>query len=514
MTHASSPRVFQAHSAAQVHRIAFHFGSRSNPRTNPPEKGLTAGTAGAEKLGELPGDALDVAQLIRERSARQSRSTDTSGGFVLNAIFIALIVGAVMTAAYNGTMPAVNQALFDSAKYAVNIAIGLIGTMALWLGFMRVLRDAGVMANIARAIAPIMHWLFPAIPRDHPAISAMILNMSANMLGLGNAATPFGLKAMQELQKMNANKAVATDAMALFLAINTAGIAVIPVGAMAVRESLNSANPGAIFFPSILATLCSTITAIIVAKSLARLNVFSYERSAAIFPEGAKVEESDLDEIEVPETNEARSLSRWGLALMFAVFAWAIAMIVRDVISAESGTWEAIRDIFNSWLMPLLAVGIALFGLSARVKVYDSLIEGAREGFQIVVMIIPFLVAILVAIGVFQASGALDLVLTVFAPVTSLIGFPVEALPMAIMRPLSGQGALGVMTATMQTYGPDSFIGYLVSVISGSTETTFYVLALYCGSIRLRATRHAVFACIAADIGGALAALFWCRVFF
>jgi spore maturation protein SpmA len=179
---------------------------------------------------------------------------------VLNAIFIALLLGAVVTAAYNGNMSAVNQALFDSARRAVEIALGLIGTMALWLGFMRVLRDAGVMNSIARGLAPVMRWLFPAIPEDHPALGAMILNMAANVLGLGNAATPFGLKAMRELQKLNPNKAVATDSMALFLAINTAGIAVIPTGVMAVRASLDSTNPGGIFVPSILATLCSTIT--------------------------------------------------------------------------------------------------------------------------------------------------------------------------------------------------------------------------------------------------------------
>ena len=212
---------------------------------------------------------------------------------MLNAVFIALLVGAVVTAAYNGSMPAVNEALFDSAKFAANTALGLIGTMALWLGFMRVLRDAGVMASIARALSPVMHWLFPAIPRDHPAISAMILNMSANVLGLGNAATPFGLKAMQELQKLNPNKAVATDSMALFLAINTAGIAVIPTGVMAVRESLDSANPGAIILPSILATLCSTITAIVVAKFLARRRVFSLDRYVATFP--ADAEEPQVD---------------------------------------------------------------------------------------------------------------------------------------------------------------------------------------------------------------------------
>ncbi|MCH7645456.1 MAG: spore maturation protein [Myxococcales bacterium] len=424
------------------------------------------------------------------------------------------MVGSVVTAAYNGSMPAVNQALFDSAREAVKIALGLIGTMALWLGFMRVLRDAGVMAKIASGLAPVMRWLFPAIPADHPAISAMILNMSANVLGLGNAATPFGLKAMQELQKLNPNKAVATDSMALFLAINTAGIAVIPIGTMAVRASLDSANPGGIFIPSILATLCSTITAIIVAKFLARRKVFAFERYVSNFPADSKDEERDVDEIELPETQDTRSLSRWGIALMLAVAAWIAAMIARNLTGSEGDTWDALLAIFNSWLMPLLAVGIVLYALSARVKVYDSLIEGAREGFQIVIMIIPFLVAILVAIGVFRASGALDIVLAAIAPVTSLIGFPPEALPMAIMRPLSAQGALGVMTETMQVYGPDSFIGYLVSVLAGSTETTFYVLALYCGSIRLKATRHAVFACVAADIGGALAALFWCRVFF
>ena len=433
---------------------------------------------------------------------------------MLNAIFIALLVGAVVTAAFNGTMPAVNRALFDSARQAVNIALGLIGTMALWLGFMRVLRDAGVMANIARALTPIMRWLFPAIPADHPAISAMILNMSANVLGLGNAATPFGLKAMQELQKLNPNKAVATDSMALFLAINTAGIAVIPTGVMAVRASLDSANPGGIFLPSILATLCSTVTAIVFAKFLARRRMFSLDRYTASFPADSNETQTDLEEIQLPETSETRPLSRWGVALMLAVAAWIAAMVARDLTGADGNTREGLLGIFNSWLMPLLAVGIILYALSARVKVYDSLIEGAREGFQIVIMIIPFLVAILVAIGVFRASGALDILLAAIAPLTSLIGFPAEALPMAIMRPLSAQGALGVMTETMQIYGPDSFVGYLVSVLSGSTETTFYVLALYCGSIRLRATRHAVFACVAADIAGALASLFWCRVFF
>jgi spore maturation protein SpmB len=288
---------------------------------------------------------------------------------------------------------------------------------------------------------------------------------------------------------------------------------------VAVRSSVGSVNPSAILLPTVLATLCSTITAVIVAKFLARRKIFSYERYASMHPENANVDESDVEksdveEIEVPEIEGARSWSHWGVAFTFAVGAWIAAMITRDLMFADGGTREVAEEIFNTWLMPLLAVTITLFALSKRVTVYESLVEGAKEGFQIVIMIIPFLVAILVAVGVFRASGALDLVLAAIEPVTSLIGFPPEALPMALIRPLSGQGALGVLTETMQTYGPDSFIGYLSSVLAGSTETTFYVLAVYCGSIRLRATRHAVFACIAADMGGALAALFWCRIFF
>jgi spore maturation protein SpmA len=422
-----------------------------------------------------------------------------------------------MTAAYNGTMPAVNLALFNSAKSAVNIALGLIGTMALWLGFMRVLRDAGVMTSLARGLSPVMRFLFPDIPPDHPALSAMILNMTANVLGMGNAATPFGLKAMQELQKLNTNKAVATDSMALFLAMNTAGIAMIPTGWMAVRASVDSANPGAIFLPSILATLCSTITAVIVAKFLAKRRIFAIDRyTAGVTQPQGEEPSSDGDSGSVDlEMPPAPPLAKPGLILLGVFGLWIAFNIVRALTGADDGSEKVVAlEIFNTWLMPLLAVTIALFGFSARVKVYESLVEGAREGFQLVIMIIPFLVAILVAVGVFRASGALDLLLSWVEPATSLIGFPKEALPIALMRPLSAQGTLGLLTEALQTHGPDSFVGYLTSVIAGSTETTFYVLAVYFGSIRIRVTRHTVFACLAADLTGVLAALFWCRIFF
>jgi spore maturation protein SpmA len=431
---------------------------------------------------------------------------------VLNAIFIALIAGAVATAAVTGTMAAVNQALLESAKTAVNIALGLIGTMALWLGFMRVLRDAGVMRSIARGLSPLMRSLFPDVPVDHPAMSAMILNMAANMLGMGNAATPFGLKAMRELQKLNPRKAVATDSMALFLAINTSGVAVMPLGVIAIRSSLDSANAGAIFIPSMLATFFSTLTGLFVAKLLARSRMFAAER----YPDPPDEEAADGPELlqmtEAPEEEPvADGASRPRLAVLFGLLAVVVWAAFRDVMDGGSG---AVRDILNSWLMPTLALVIVLYGFSTRIKVYEAVVAGAREGFQIVILIIPFLVAILVAVGMFRASGALDAILTLVAPATAQIGFPAEALPMALLRPLSASGAMGIMTETMQTYGPDSFVGYLVSVLNGSTETTFYVLAVYFGSIRIRITRYTVLACLSADVMGVLAALFWCRVFF
>ncbi len=439
---------------------------------------------------------------------------------MLNGIFVALIVGAVATAAINGTMPAVNQALMDSARQAVDLALGLIGTMALWLGMMRVLRDAGVMTSIARGLAPLMTRLFPEIPAEHPAMSAMILNMSANILGLGNAATPFGLKAIRELQELNPKKAVATDSMALFLAINTSGIAVMPLGVIAMRASMDSTNAGSIFLPTVLATLCSTITAVLVAKALAKRRRFAFDQFEDDPDEspdaGAPGAAAPLSDAESDPSGDAKSspdieLSRWRLGLLASFGVLILWAIYREV---TSDTGLGFKEVANTWLMPILAVVIVLYGFCARVKVYESVIEGAREGFDIVVMIIPFLVAILVAVGLFRASGALDAVLAVVAPVTALIGFPVEALPMALLRPLSAGGAMGVMVETMQTHGPDSFVGYLSSVLMGSTETTFYVLAVYYGSVRIRMTRHTVVACLSADLVGALAALFWCRIFF
>jgi spore maturation protein SpmA len=440
---------------------------------------------------------------------------------VLNGIFLALIVGAVVTAVFGGTMDAVTRdGIIGGARTAVmDIAIPLIGQMALWLGFMRVLRDAGVMRTIARGLAPLMTRLFPDVPAEHPAMGAMIMNMAANILGLGNAATPFGLKAMAELNRLNRHPGVATNSMVLFLAINTSGVAVLPLGVVAIRASLGAENTGGIVVPSILATLCSTLAAIAAVKWLQRRPAFDLERYADSedpAPESGDSIAGALAKEPEAEGPEPPPASGWRLALMLGVFAVVLIGAGRHFAAAApvDGAFETAKEMLSSWLLPTLLLVIAMFGFGRRVKVYESVVKGAREGFEIVVMIIPFLVAIIVAIAMFRASGLLDLLIGALSPVTSLVGFPAEALPMALIRPLSGSGAMGVMTETMVTYGPDSFVGFLVSVLNGSTETTFYVLAVYLGSVQVRAARHAVAACLLADLTGVVAATLWSRVFF
>lgn len=433
---------------------------------------------------------------------------------MLNGIFIALISIAVVFAAFNGTMSEVMQASIDSAGQAVTIAIGLLGMMALWLGLMRVLRDAGLMAALGRGLAPVMRRLFPDIPPEHPAMGAMIMNISANMLGLGNAATPFGLKAMKELETLNARAGVATNSMALFLAINTSGVAVMPLGVIAIRASLDSADPAGIFVPSILATLCSTAVGITVIKLLERRAAFAAdgyptgEAAAGSLADGI----AGLDVAEKTALVEARpSPLRRAWLLLFVVLMVAALWIQAGSLVPELGVWGFVSGILSTWLLPVLMAGILIVGFVRRVNVYESVIAGAREGFGIFVMIIPFLVAILVAVGMFRASGALEFLAAGLAAFTSI---PVEGMVMAFVRPLSGSGAMGVMTEAMQANGPDSFTGYLVSVMNGSTETTFYVIALYFGSVAIRAGRHTIYGCLAADVTGFLAALLWCRVFF
>lgn len=433
---------------------------------------------------------------------------------MLNWLFFGLIVIAAIAAAHLGKMGEVTAASANSAKSAVEIAFGLIGQMALWLGMMRILEDAGMLKTMARAAAPLMKRLFPDVPPEHPAMSAMILNLSANVLGLANAATPFGLRAMVELDKLNKRKGVATDAMVLFLAINTAGVAVLPLSVIGARAALNAKNLTGIVLPTLCATILSTLTAIVAVKILQRFRRFD----AVNYPESTASPEKEVKGLAEAEKQAAIAHPKAGPAQRVVIAAIAIAIgsgFVRQYLDKEQVTaWLLIRDLFESWFLPLLMISILMLGLARRVKVYESVITGAKEAFGIFITIIPFMVAILVAIGMFRASGAMDLMVRALEPVTSLVGFPPEALPMALIRPLSGSAGMGVMIETMKTYGPDSFVGYLVSVLNGSVETTFYVIALYFGSIGIRATRHTVLACLAADLAGIIGALVFSRLFY
>ena len=434
---------------------------------------------------------------------------------LLNGIFVALVAGAVLVAAFAGTMPAANDAAITAAKSAVEITIGLVGVMALWLGFMRVLREAGFMRSIARALEPVLIRLFPDVPPDHPAMGAIVMNLAANVLGLGNAATPFGLKAMRELETLNPRPGVATNAMALFLAINTSGLAVLPLGAIALRASLGSANPAGIIVPSLIASICATLVAIAAAKLLERLPLFAPERAARLNARSpVEARPVDLAALDVAErmVSSVAPLTR-PRAVLLVLFALALAAAVARALVAEP-SFETAKTLLSSWLLPALMAAIALAGFGRRISVYDAFIAGAREGLGIALTVLPFMLAILVAVALFRASGALDALTSAVAPVTALAGFPAEALPMALIRPLSGSGALAVMTDTMQHYGPDSFVGFLVCVINGSSETTFYVLALYLGSVGARASRHTVLACLAADAAGVAGALVASRIFF
>ncbi len=422
----------------------------------------------------------------------------------MNLIWFVLVVGSVVTAAFTGSMSEVTNASIESAKAAVTLAIGLIGVMAFWLGMMRIVQAGGLLHSLARMLRPLMARLFPDVPVDHPAMSAMIMNIGSNMLGLGNAATPFGIKAMLELNRLNPVPGVATNAMVLFLAINTSNVALAPLGVIALRASLGSANAAGIWLPTLLATTLSTIVGILAAKLLQRV----YPPVTAYAP--APVDPAQVDASREPEVAPPRETSSGGCLLaILALGAIGVAFVlhVAGSTTAEVGVADVLRDAASTWLLPVLIAAMLLYGVAKRVNVYDEMIDGAKEGFQVAVRIIPFLVAIVVAVGMFRAAGLLDFLISMLRPATELIGFPPEALPMALLRPLSGSGAYAVMAEIMQVEGTDSRVGYLVSTLQGSTETTFYVLALYFGAVGITRVRHAVAAGLLADTAGVFSAL-------
>ncbi len=406
-------------------------------------------------------------------------------------------------------MQELTNGALGAAANSVDIAISLIGGMALFLGVMKVAEAGGMMRLISRAIRPLMVLLFPDVPPDHPAMGAMILNISANALGLGNAATPFGIKAMQELDTLNPTKGTATNAMALFLAINTSAVTLLPTGVMVIRERLGSIDPGGIFGPTLVATFCSTLAAITAAKVYQRFAapmpppLLTRPAAQPVSPERVD-DEATLAEEGPPVTEAEAWLARpfqfdTPTLVHLVVLIGGLALTV--AVALKWGAQIA------PWVIPSLIAGMLTFGVARGVKVYETLVQGAKEGFNIAVMIIPYLVAILVAVGMLRSSGALAWIVAALNPFTSLIGMPAEALPMALMRPLSGSGASGLMIAIMDQEGPDSLVGYLVSTLQGSTETTFYVVAVYFGAVQVQKLRHTLAAALTADVVGVLASV-------
>jgi spore maturation protein SpmA len=436
---------------------------------------------------------------------------------VLNWIWLLLVLVSVGYAGLTGRMPELVTSVDEGAKAAVQLVIGLVGIMVFMLGVMRVAFDAGLRDAIARGLAPLLRRLFPEVPPDHPAMGAMVMNLASNILGLGNAATPFGLKAMVELGKLNPHPGCASNAMVLFLAINTSAVTLLPpLGTIAVRLAAHSADPWAIWVPTLIATCCSTVAAVAMYYALLPLPGF---RAGPVQGEAERPADDpslpDLPALGAPAADRRPlGLGRWLVILGFAaaVGAGLVSEAVR--LSAELSAGGIFKQMVQTWLLPLLIGGLLLFGVARRVPIYDSMIEGAKEGLEVAVRIVPYLVAILVAVAMLRASGFLDLVIHALDPLTSRVGVPAAVLPMALLRPLSGSGAFGVMSEILNAEGPDSFVGMLASTIQGSTETTFYVLALYYGAARIKNTRHTLAAALTGDLAGFVGAVAACHLFF
>ncbi len=408
---------------------------------------------------------------------------------VLNYIWIAFFVIAFVIALVKlifmgdyEVFPEMMGSTFESSKTAFEISLGLTGVLSLWLGIMKVGEKGGMVNALARLLSPVFCKLFPDIPKGHPVTGSIFMNIAANMLGLDNAATPLGLKAMEQLQQLNTKKDTATNPMIMFLVLNTSGLTLIPVSIMVYRAQLGAAQPTDIFIPILLATFFSTMAGIIITSLYQRINLL----------------------------NKVMLLTVGGMSLAVAGIIWGFGQLDKDQMNIVSTT------VANILLMTII-VGFIMAGVRKKINVYDAFIEGAKEGFQTAVRIIPYLVAILVGIGVFRASGAMDMIIDGIKWTVGVLGGNTDfvgALPTALMKPLSGSGARGMMVDAMTTYGADSFVGRLSCVFQGSTDTTFYILAVYFGSVGIRYTRHAVACGLLADLAGVIAAIAICYMFF
>ena len=408
---------------------------------------------------------------------------------VLNYIWIAFFLIAFIVAVVKliffadfAVFPAIMQSTFDTSKQGFEISLGLTGVLSLWLGIMKVGEKGGVVNALARLLGPIFARLFPDVPKGHPVVGNIFMNLAANMLGLDNAATPLGLKAMEGLQELNAKKDTASNPMIMFLVLNTSGLTLIPVSIMTYRFQCGAAQPTDIFVPILLATFVSTLAGVIITSLYQRINLF----------------------------NRTLLLTLGGMSVFMASIVWLFSRMDAATMNIAGSTTANV-------LLLLIIILFILAGIRKKINVYDVFIEGAKEGFSTAVRIIPYLIAVLVGIGVFRASGAMDWLIDGLHQLITWTGLPsdwVGALPTALMKPLSGSGARGMMVDAMNTYGADSFVARLSCVFQGSTDTTFYILAVYFGSVGVRHTRHAVACGLLADLAGVVAAIGVCYLFF
>ena len=408
---------------------------------------------------------------------------------VLNYIWIAFfaiafVIAVIKLLCFGDTevFPAIMNSTFDTAKTAFEISLGLTGVLSLWLGVMKIGERGGVVNAMARLLSPVFTKLFPEIPRNHPVFGNIFMNLSANMLGLDNAATPLGLKAMEGLQELNAKKDTASNSMIMFLVLNTSGLTLIPVSIMVYRAQMGAAQPTDIFIPILIATFFSTLAGVVVTSLYQRINLFQPVLLATL----------------------------GGMSLAVAALIWGFSQM-------DSASMNLVGTSAANILLFLIIICFICAGVRKRVNVYDAFVEGAKGGFETAVRIIPYLVAVLVAIGVFRASGAMDWLIQGVQGLVAMAGFDAEwvaALPTALMKPLSGSGARGMMVDAMTTYGADSFVGRLSCMFQGSTDTTFYILAVYFGSVGISRTRHAVACGLLADLAGIVTAVALAYLFF
>lgn len=408
---------------------------------------------------------------------------------VLNYIWIAFFVIAFVVALVRlvfwgdlEVFPAIINSTFDSSKTAFDISLGLTGILSLWLGIMKIGEQGGVINLFSRILGPLFSKLFPDIPKGHPVTGSIFMNLAANMLGLDNAATPLGLKAMEGLQELNPRKDTASNPMIMFLVLNTSSLTLIPISIMVYRAQLGAAQPTDVFVPILLATFFSTLAGIITVSLYQRINLL----------------------------NRTILLFLGGTSLLIGGIIYFFTTLGRAQIDAYSTT-------FANVFLFVIIIGFILAGVRKKINVYNAFVDGAKEGFQTAVRIIPYLVAILVSIGVFRASGSMDFLIQGISSLIDWCGIDkqfVGALPTALMKPLSGSGARGLMVDAMSTYGADSFVGRLACIFQGSTDTTFYILAVYFGSVGITKTRHAVPCGLLSDLAGILAAIFICYLFF